>query len=75
VTKIKAGVLFIAVGLGFSVPPVALARTSFAQNTAPSNAKKTRKAYLKQQKKQQKRTKKAQNKAQKNNRKLHPTGN
>jgi hypothetical protein len=75
VTKIMAGVLFLALGLGFCDSPVALADASSAQDanhtTSPA---KERKAYLKQQKKQQKKTRKAQQKAEKKWKKDHKTG-
>ncbi len=43
-TKSKAGVLSIIFGLGLCVGPLAVARTSFAQDTA-NHSKKSRKAY------------------------------
>jgi hypothetical protein len=74
VTKIKAGALSIIFGLGLCVGPLAIARTSFAQDTAPTHSTKSRKAYLKHQTKEQKKISKAQKKAQQKDRKLHSTG-
>jgi hypothetical protein len=74
-TKIMAGVLFLALGLGFFASPVALANASSAQGAnQTTNPAKERKAYLKQQKKQQEKTKKAQQKAEKKWKKDHKTG-
>ena len=73
-TKIKGGVLSIIFGLGLCVGPLAVAGTSFAQDTAPTHSTKPRKAYLKHETKEQKKISKAQKKAQKKNRELHSTG-
>ena len=73
-TKIKGGVLSILFGLGLCVGPLAVARTSFAQDTAPTHSKKSRKAYLTHESKEQKKISKAQKRAQKKNRELHSTG-
>jgi hypothetical protein len=72
VTKIKGGVLSIIFGLGLCVGPLAIARTSFAQDTA-NHSTKSRKAYLKHETKEQKKISKAQKRAQKKNRELHST--
>jgi hypothetical protein len=75
VTKIMAGVLLLALDLGFCAPPVALANASSVQDaTHTTSPAKERKAYLKQQKKQQKKTRKAQQKAEKKWKKDHKTG-
>jgi hypothetical protein len=74
VTKIKGGVLSIIFSLGLCVGPLAIARTSFAQNTSPTQSRKSHKAYLMHESKEQKKIRKAQKKAQDKNKKLHSTG-
>jgi hypothetical protein len=72
VTKSKVGVLSIIFSLGLCVGALAVARTSFAQDTA-NHSTKSRKAYLQHETKEQKKITKAQKKAQKKNRELHPS--
>ncbi len=72
-TKIRAGALSIIFGVGLCVGPLPIARTSFAQNTAPTHSKKSHKAYMTHESKEQKKMRKAQKKAQDKNRKLHST--
>ena len=72
VTKIMAGVLFVALGLATFAAPVAVAKTSSAQDVDHASQAKARKDYLKQQKKQRKNAKKSIKKEQKQFKKQHP---